>query len=200
MPTGRRPITESATRFESERAAPRVKLQYYPSPRLGRHPNWTWCLLSYCTDIRFLQLVVDYRLTPPSLDRWGIPPAAALIRWVCNDFERRHLRTTPELRAIPIGLELADRREVMMSMSEYEERFRSPTPSLHQIFAATGRPNRGRQWARRLWVAAALVGKWPSTWTSDISAISATSTSWPERAGNGWAAPQRSMTWAQPNR
>jgi len=45
-----------------------------------------------------------------------------------------------------------------MSMSEYEERFRSPTPSLHQIFAATGRPNRGRQWARRLWVAGALVG------------------------------------------
>jgi hypothetical protein len=124
MPTGRRPITESATRFESERAAPRVKLEYYPSPRLGRHPNWTWCLLSYCTDIRFLQLVVDYRLTPPSLDRWGIPPAAALIRWVCNDFERRHLRTTPELRAIPKGLELADRREVMMSMSEYEEGFR----------------------------------------------------------------------------
>ena len=45
-----------------------------------------------------------------------------------------------------------------MSMSENEERFRSPTPSLHQIFTATGRPNRGRQWARRLWVAAALVG------------------------------------------
>ena len=38
--TGRRPITESATRFESERAAPGVKLEEYPSPRLGRHTNW----------------------------------------------------------------------------------------------------------------------------------------------------------------
>ena len=28
-----------------------------------------------------------------------------------------------------------DRREVIMIMSEYEERFRSPTRSLHQIFA-----------------------------------------------------------------
>ena len=59
---------------------------------------------------------------------------------------------------MPKGLELADHQEVMMSMSQYEERFRSPTPSLHQIFAATGGPNRGRQWARRLWVAGALVG------------------------------------------
>jgi hypothetical protein len=45
-----------------------------------------------------------------------------------------------------------------MTMSEYEERFRSPTPSLHQTFAATQGPNRGRRRSRRLWVAAALVG------------------------------------------
>jgi hypothetical protein len=45
-----------------------------------------------------------------------------------------------------------------MIMSEYEERFRSPAPSLHQTFAATRGPNRGRQRSRRLWVAAALVG------------------------------------------
>lgn len=45
-----------------------------------------------------------------------------------------------------------------MIMSEYEERFRSPAPSLHQTFAAARGPNRGRQRSRRLWVAAALVG------------------------------------------
>lgn len=45
-----------------------------------------------------------------------------------------------------------------MSMSEYEERFRSPTPSLHQIFAAARGSNRERRGNLRLWVAAALVG------------------------------------------
>ena len=45
-----------------------------------------------------------------------------------------------------------------MIMSEYEERFRSPTPSLHQIFAEARGPNRGRWRSRRLWAAAALVG------------------------------------------
>jgi len=45
-----------------------------------------------------------------------------------------------------------------MSMSEYEERFRSPTPSWHQTFAAARGPNRERRGSLRLWVAAALVG------------------------------------------
>jgi hypothetical protein len=44
-----------------------------------------------------------------------------------------------------------------MTMSEYEERFRSPTPSLHQTSEARG-PNRGRRGSRPFWVAAALVG------------------------------------------
>jgi hypothetical protein len=43
-----------------------------------------------------------------------------------------------------------------MTMSEYEERFRSPTPSLHQTFAAIRGPDRGRRRSRRFWVAAAL--------------------------------------------
>jgi hypothetical protein len=45
-----------------------------------------------------------------------------------------------------------------MIMSEYEERFRSPTPSLHQIFAEARGPNRGQSRSRRLWAAVALVG------------------------------------------
>src|SRR5215469_6909330 len=44
-----------------------------------------------------------------------------------------------------------------MTMSEYEERFRPPVPSLHQTFAEVRGPNR-RTGSRRLWVAAALVG------------------------------------------
>jgi hypothetical protein len=45
-----------------------------------------------------------------------------------------------------------------MIMSEYEEQFRSPTPSLHQIFAEARGPNRERWRSRRLWAAVALVG------------------------------------------
>ena len=45
-----------------------------------------------------------------------------------------------------------------MNMSEYEERFRSPTPSLHQLFAEARGPNRGRWRSRGLWAAVALVG------------------------------------------
>src|SRR5262252_4117468 len=49
-------------------------------------------------------------------------------------------------------------REVIMTMSEYEERFRPPAPSLHQTFAEVRGPNRGGRRSRRLWVTAALVG------------------------------------------
>jgi len=59
---------------------------------------------------------------------------------------------------IPEGSSLPERREVIMSMSEYEERFRSSTPSLHQIFAAARGANRQRRDSRRLWAAAASVG------------------------------------------
>jgi threonine/homoserine/homoserine lactone efflux protein len=45
-----------------------------------------------------------------------------------------------------------------MIMSEYEERFRSPTPSPHQTLAAARGIDRGRRRSRRLWVAATLVG------------------------------------------
>ena len=45
-----------------------------------------------------------------------------------------------------------------MTMSEYEERFRPPAPSLHQTFTEVRGPNRGGRRSRRLWVAAAVVG------------------------------------------
>jgi hypothetical protein len=40
--------------------------------------------------------------------------------------------------ASPDVLTLPTRRGVVMTMSEYEERFRTPAPSLHQIFASLG--------------------------------------------------------------
>ena len=45
-----------------------------------------------------------------------------------------------------------------MTVSEYEERFRSPTPSLHQAFAEVRGSSRARQRSRPFWVAAAFVG------------------------------------------
>jgi hypothetical protein len=45
-----------------------------------------------------------------------------------------------------------------MTMSEYEERFRPPAPSLHQTFAEVRRPSRGGRRSRRLWVTAAFFG------------------------------------------
>jgi hypothetical protein len=54
-------------------------------------------------------------------------------------------------------LAASSRRVFIMTMSQYEERFRQSAPSLHQTFAATiGRRHKRRR--RRIWVAAALAG------------------------------------------
>jgi hypothetical protein len=45
-----------------------------------------------------------------------------------------------------------------MTMSEYEERFRSATPSLHQAFAEARGSKRAQRRSRPFWVAAGLVG------------------------------------------
>jgi hypothetical protein len=45
-----------------------------------------------------------------------------------------------------------------MTMSEYEKRFQSPPPSLHQILTSARGPKRGRWRSRCFWVAAVLVG------------------------------------------
>lgn len=44
-----------------------------------------------------------------------------------------------------------------MTMSEYEERFRSPAPSLHRTLAEARGPSRGRRQRRPFLVAVALV-------------------------------------------
>ena len=45
-----------------------------------------------------------------------------------------------------------------MTMSEYEEQFRPPAPSLHQTFAEIRGPSRGGRRSQRLWVTTALIG------------------------------------------
>ena len=53
---------------------------------------------------------------------------------------------------------LPDHREVVMTMSEYEERFRSPPSSLHQTFADARGLKRRRWRSHCFWVTAVLVG------------------------------------------
>src|SRR5215467_718183 len=62
------------------------------------------------------------------------------------------------IREISGGSTFSNLREVIMTMSEYEERFRPQAPSLHQTFAEVRGPNRGGKQRRRLWVTAALLG------------------------------------------
>jgi hypothetical protein len=56
------------------------------------------------------------------------------------------------------GFDLTRSWRGIMTMSEYEERFRSPTRSLHQTLAESRGPNRGRRRRRPFLVAVALVG------------------------------------------
>ena len=74
-------------------------------------------------------------------------------------FARRRGGVVPDNSdEISKGETFSNVREVIMTMSEYEERFRPPAPSLHQTFAEVRGPNRGGRWNRRLWVTATLVG------------------------------------------
>src|SRR5262249_3250553 len=73
------------------------------------------------------------------------------------------------------GSTAPDNREVAMSISEYEERFRPPAASLYQtLIVASGR-NAGRR-RRRIWVVAAAIG---------VLAITSGAAS--HHAVNGWA-------------
>src|SRR5258707_872577 len=82
------------------------------------------------------------------------------MRRFARTSKRRCLRTTAGECARNIGKARPSLifREVIMTMSEYEERFRPPAPSLYQTFAEVRGSNRGGRRSRRLWVAAALVG------------------------------------------
>ena len=61
-----------------------------------------------------------------------MPPVTALMRRVRADVEAACLPDNS--REISEGSTFSNAREVIMTMSEYEERFRPPAPSLHQTF------------------------------------------------------------------
>ena len=105
------------------------------------------------------QHFVDYGIARTSLDRRSMPPVAALMRRARMDVEAALvLSNGREIRPKYRKARPSNLPEVIMTMSEYEERFRPPAPSLHQTFTEVRGPNRGGRRSRRLWVSAALVG------------------------------------------
>ena len=101
------------------------------------------------------QRFVDCDVRQTSLDRGTVPPIGARMRWICNDIGAAFRAMRSKNRN---GSPLSDRRDVIVTMNEYEERFRPPTPSLHQTFVGLQGPNRNRRRIRYLWAVAALVG------------------------------------------
>jgi hypothetical protein len=82
------------------------------------------------------------------IDAFGMAPLWEAAR--ASHCPAHDARPTGSL-ALSECLPLPDRRGVVMTMSEYEERFRAPAPSLHQIFAAIRGPNATRRRSRRFW-------------------------------------------------
>ena len=126
---------------------------------LRRHPNGHWGSLSCYTGHRNFSVL---SITGSLIRRW-IDVAAADHNTGATDFagtsRRRCLRTTAgKCAETSEGSTFSNLREVIMTMSEYEERFRRPAPSLHQTLAQVRGSHRGGRRNRRLWVAAALVG------------------------------------------
>ena len=88
-----------------------------------------------------------------------MPPVTALMRRARMDVEAALvLSNGREIRPKYRKARPSNLPEVIMTMSEYEERFRPPAPSLHQTFSEVRGPNRGGRRSRRLWISAALVG------------------------------------------
>jgi hypothetical protein len=104
------------------------------------------------------QHLVDYGIALTSLDRRNMPPVTALMRRVRMNVEAAlswaTAGNTPEISE---GSTFSNLPEVIMTMSEYEERFRPPAPSLHQTFTEVRGPDQGGRRARRLWISAAFV-------------------------------------------
>ena len=88
-----------------------------------------------------------------------MPPVTALMRRARMDVEAALvLSNGREIRPKYRKARPSNLPEVIMTMSEYEERFRPPAPSLHQTFTEVRGPNRRGRRSRRLWISAALVG------------------------------------------
>ena len=105
------------------------------------------------------QHFVDDGIAHTSVDRRSMPPVTALMRRARMDVEAALvLSNGREIRPKYRKARPSKLPEVIMTMSEYEERFRPPAPSLHQTFTEVRGPNRRGRRSRRLWISAALVG------------------------------------------
>jgi hypothetical protein len=145
-----RPIRENATlRMQTSGGIRRSAGDLAAAPS-RRQPDGHSCYRS-----PGLRLVVDYRIAHTSLRQCNSMPRHSVID-VRRDVEAA--LSPDNIREFSGDSTFSNLREVIMTMSEYEERFRPRAPSLHQTFAEVRGPNRGERRSRRRWVTAALVG------------------------------------------
>ena len=103
-----------------------------------------------CVDFQRARTSLEQRTFATRLQRW--------VRGLGSDVDTAFARQQPGIsRQIPEGSTAPDRREVAMTMSEYEERFRPPAASLYQTLTVASGRNAGRR-RRRIWVVAAAIG------------------------------------------
>ena len=141
--------------FERKRVATGVILKIRLRPRVGVTRTAIW-FHSAATPVAGFSALCRLRDRSCVVGSAGHAPVTAVMRQVRRDVEAAlSPDNSPEISE---DSTFSNLREVIMTMSEYEERFRPPTPSLHQTFAEVRGPNRGGRRNRRLWVTAALVG------------------------------------------
>ena len=145
-------------RFERKRAAPGVVLEIWLRPRLGVTRTGIGVHSAATPVAGFFRAL---SITGSLIRRWiGAPCPGHSCDATGSQGRRGGVVSGQQSGKYRKGstLTFSNLREVIMTMSEYEERFRRPAPSLHQTFAEVRRPNRGGRRSRRLWVTAALVG------------------------------------------
>ena len=109
-----------------------------------------------CVDFQRARTSLEQRTFATRLQRW--------VRGLGSDVDTAFARQQPGIsRQIPEGSTAPDRREVAMTMSEYEERFRPPAASLYQTLTVASGRNAGQR-RRRIWVVAAAIGVLAITW------------------------------------
>jgi len=145
------------------RAARRRDRRHSPVS-LGQFRSFSWRCRVACRPIRenaTLRMQADGGTRRSARDLAAVPSRRQPNGHGCDRGVRRDVQAalSPDnIREISGGSTFFNLREVIMTMSEYEERFRPPAPSLHQTFAEVRGPNRGGKQRRRLWVTSALLG------------------------------------------
>jgi len=128
----------------------------FSSGLVSASPKWAHGSIQPATPVR--RIFSTLSITGSLIRRWidAACPGHSGFAWRSM---RRCLGQQPvNTPEISEGSTFSNLREVIMTMSEYEERFRPPAPSLHQTFTEVRGPNREGRRSRRLWVSAALVG------------------------------------------